>query len=71
MNARTFLLAPAALAVALLAGCGQGLTGVGSAEVRMPSTAVCSAPDYIRDRAPEGVCTVGVVDDEHERLSGW
>lgn len=71
MNARTFLIVPAALAVAVLAGCGQGLTEVGSAQVRMPSTAVCSAPHDIRDRAPEGVCTVEVVDDEHARLSGW
>ncbi|WP_448006109.1 hypothetical protein [Agromyces bauzanensis] len=71
MNARTFLIIPAALAVAVLAGCGQGVAGAGSAQVRMPSTAVCSAPDYIREQAPDGVCTVEVVDDDRSPLAGW
>lgn len=63
MNVRAFLVVRAAVAVAVLAGCGQGVPGTGTAQVRMPSTAVCSAPDYIRERAPEGVCSVVVVDD--------
>jgi hypothetical protein len=62
MNVRAFLLVPAALAVGVLAGCGQtggdsgGGSGSGSAQLKMPSTWVCSAPAYIRERAPEGLC---------------
>lgn len=60
MNVRGLLLVPAALLVAVLAGCGQGGsgagTGSGSPRVSMPSTWVCSAPDYIREHAPEGFC---------------
>ena len=62
MNARAFLVIPAAVAVAVLAGCGQteGQSSSGggseSTQVRMPSTEICRAPAYIRDRAPEGFC---------------
>ncbi|GAA1058569.1 hypothetical protein GCM10017608_35580 [Agromyces luteolus] len=62
MNGRAFLIAPAALAVAVLAGCGVTETvagsgsGSGSAKVQMPSTEVCHAAAWIRERAPEGVC---------------
>ena len=62
MNVRAFLLVPAALAVGVLAGCGQtggdsgGGSGSGSAKLTVPSTWVCSAPAYIRERAPEGLC---------------
>lgn len=75
MNARAFLIVPAVLAVGVLAGCGQ--TGVesgaakGSAQVRMPSTDVCHASAYIRERAPEGLCIdVNEVDDYLSPLSG-
>jgi hypothetical protein len=59
MNVRAFLVVPAALAVAVLAGCGQtgGESGSGSAQLRMPSTWACSAPAYIREQAPEGLCS--------------
>ncbi|WP_448811165.1 hypothetical protein [Agromyces bauzanensis] len=70
MNVRAFLIVPAALAVAVLAGCGQGVSGTGAAQVRMPSTAVCSAPDYIREQAPEGFCRTVVVDDDLSPLAG-
>lgn len=71
MNARAFLAVPAALALALLAGCGvsEGETGdgprTGSGQVRMPSTEVCKEPAWIRERAPEGFCTAptGPVED--------
>ena len=73
MNVRAFLVVPAALAVAVLAGCGQtdggsgsGI-GSGSSQVRMPSTDVCHAPAWIREQAPEGLCSdaneTQVVDD--------
>lgn len=63
MNARAFLIVPAALALGVLAGCGQTEgssddgAGSGSTQIRMPSTEVCNAPAWIRERAPEGVCT--------------
>jgi hypothetical protein len=73
MNVRAFLVVPAALAVAVLAGCGQtdGVSNIGSgsgaAQVRMPSTELCHAPDYMRKRVPEGLCVdvneTQVVDD--------
>jgi hypothetical protein len=64
MDVRAFLIIPAAVVVAVLAGCGQtgaasgSGTGAGSgaAHLKAPSTWVCSAPDYIRERAPEGAC---------------
>ena len=64
MNVRAFLVVPAALAVGLLAACGQtggdsgggSGSGSGSAHLTVPSTWVCSAPAYIRERAPEGLC---------------
>lgn len=70
MNVRAFLIVPAAVAVAVLAGCGQGVAGTGAVQVRMPSTAACSAPDYIRDRAPEALCRTAVVDDDLSPSSG-
>jgi hypothetical protein len=80
MNVRVFLIVPAVLAAGVLAGCGQtgvesgAANGAGSAQVRMPSTDVCRASAYIRDRAPEGVCTdsadVTDVDDDLSPLSG-
>ena len=72
MNVRPFLVVPAALAVAVLVGCGLNDggskdSGSGSARVGIHSTEVCNAPSYIRDRAPEGLCSdaeeVEVVDD--------
>jgi hypothetical protein len=63
MNVRAFLAVPAALALAVLAGCGvsEGETGngpgTGSARVRMPSTEVCHEAGWIREHAPEGVCS--------------
>ena len=73
MNVRAFLVVPAALAVAVLAGCGQtdggsGTgSGSGSAQVRLPSTEACHAPAYIRKRVPEGLCVdlnqTQVIDD--------
>jgi len=80
MNVRVFLIVPAVLAMGVLAGCGQ--TGVesgadkgsGSTQVRMPSTEVCHASAYIREQAPEGLCTdsadVKEVDDNLSPLSG-
>ncbi|MDQ2661030.1 MAG: hypothetical protein M3Y52_04065 [Actinomycetota bacterium] len=67
MNVRAFLIVPAAIAVAVLAGCGQADggskngsgSGSGSARVSAPSSEVCNAPAWIRDRAPEGLCTDG------------
>ncbi|RZS64502.1 hypothetical protein EV187_2889 [Agromyces ramosus] len=62
MNVRVFLVVPAVLAVGILAGCGQtggdsgSGSGSGSAHLKAPSTWVCSAPAYIRERAPEGFC---------------
>ena len=62
MDVRAFLIIPAAVVVAVLAGCGQtgassgAGAGSGAAHVKAPSTWVCSAPAYIRERAPEGVC---------------
>ena len=72
MNVRAFLVVPAALAVAVLAGCGLNDggskdSGSGSARVEMHSTEVCNAPSFIRNRAPEGLCSdaghTDVVDD--------
>jgi hypothetical protein len=74
MKLRTFLIVPAALAVAVLAGCGQGTasgSGVGSgAQLNLPSTAVCSAPDYVRDHAPAGLCAEVPLDDNLSPLEG-
>ena len=72
MNARAFLAVPAALALVMLAGCGVSeresgdAPGSGSGQVRMPSTEVCNGPAWIRDRAPEGLCTepTGPVEDD-------
>lgn len=73
MNVRAFLVVPAALAVAVLAGCGQTDggsntgSGSGSAHVRLPSTEACHAPAYIRKQVPEGLCVdvnqTQVIDD--------
>ena len=61
MNVRVILIIPAALVVAALTGCGGGGSDAAKdgspAQLRMPSTEVCHAPAYIRERAPEGVCT--------------
>ncbi|WP_159605707.1 hypothetical protein [Agromyces humi] len=60
MNVRAFLIAPAVVAVAVLAGCGltDGTDAkAGSARVGIHSSEVCHAPAYIRDRAPAGVCS--------------
>ncbi|HET8778591.1 MAG TPA: hypothetical protein VFM66_00855 [Agromyces sp.] len=75
MKLRTFLIVPAALAVAVLAGCGQGTAsgsgaGSGSAQLNLPSTAVCSAPDYVREHAPVGLCADVPVDDNLSPLGG-
>lgn len=67
MNVRAFLIIPVAVAVAVLAGCGQNDggsnsgkgSGSGSARVSVPSSEVCNAPAWIRDRAPEGLGTDG------------
>jgi hypothetical protein len=71
MNVRAFLIVPVALAVGVLAGCGQtdggSGSGSGSTQVRVPSTWVCSAPAYIREQAPECICsdtTETQVDDD-------
>ena len=72
MNVRAFLVIPAALAVAVLAGCGltDGSSkdnGAGSARVGVDTSEVCKGPAFIRDRAPEGFCDgaeeADVVDD--------
>ena len=87
MNARAFLIIPAVLAMGVLAGCGQtdGGAGAGSGttSVKMPSTEVCHMAAYIREQAPEGLCTDAgdapatedvegavVVDDDLSPLSG-
>ena len=80
MNVRAFLVVPAALAVAVLAGCGQtdgGSSGKGgdsgSARIGLLSTEVCHAPAYIRERAPEGFCSdtdETPVDDNLSPLQG-
>ena len=79
MNARALLLVvPAALAVGLLAGCGQtedgSVTRSGSSQVKMPSTEVCTLPTYVRKHAPEGLCTespeVWQVDDYVSPVTG-
>lgn len=75
MNARALLLIPAAVVVAVLAGCGQtgggslSEKGSGSVQFRLPSTEICSMPDYVRKHAPEGVCE-RTVDDDLSPLSG-
>jgi hypothetical protein len=51
---------PLVAAALLLTGCQltAGEASDGSTQrVFMPSTEVCHAPAYIRERAPEGVCT--------------
>ncbi|AWB96360.1 hypothetical protein DCE93_12460 [Agromyces badenianii] len=75
MNVRAFLVVPAVLAVGVLAGCGQtdggAGAGAGSTQVKMSSTEVCHLPAYIRDRAPEGLCTeTEVVDDDLSPTTG-
>ena len=78
MNVRAFLVLPAAVAVAVLAGCGQtdggsSGSGSGSARIGLRSTEVCHAPAYIRDRAPEGLCSDAdekLVDDYLSPLQG-
>ncbi|MGH3705760.1 MAG: hypothetical protein ACRDT9_14090 [Agromyces sp.] len=89
MNARAFLIIPAVLTLGVLAGCGQtdggagGGAGDGSARVKMGSTEVCHMAAYIREQAPEGLCTDAadapatddvegavVVDDDLSPLSG-
>ncbi|WP_156401864.1 hypothetical protein [Agromyces sp. Soil535] len=78
MNVRVFLIVPAALAVSVLAGCGGGESdaakGSGSTKVRMSSTEVCHASAYIREHAPEGLCTdsadVTEVEDDLSPLRG-
>jgi hypothetical protein len=76
MNARALLLVPAAVVVAVLAGCGQTdggtLTerGSGSVQFRFPSTEICNQSEYIRERAPEGVCERATVDDDLSPLNG-
>jgi hypothetical protein len=75
MNARALLLVPAAVFVAVLSGCGQtdggSLTerGSGSVQFRLPSTEICSMPDYVRKHAPAGVC-VDPVDDVVSPVTG-
>lgn len=70
MNARAFLIIPAVLTLGVLAGCGQtdggtgGGAGDGSTRVKMGSTEVCHMAAYIRERAPEGLCTPPVVVDD-------
>lgn len=77
MNTRVLLIIPAALAVAMLSGCGSGDSDAARkaapAQLRMPSTEVCHAPAYIRERAPEGLCSETAdakVDDDLSPLGG-
>ncbi|WP_173923372.1 hypothetical protein [Agromyces sp. Marseille-P2726] len=76
MNARALLLVPAAVVVAVLAGCGQtdgnslSERGSGSVEFRFPSTEICNQSSYIRERAPEGLCEQTTVDDDLSPTSG-
>lgn len=78
MNVRAVLVIPAALVVGVLAGCGQTGGGTGddaraaSAQLRMRSSEACNAPAWIRERAPEGLCTSAepVVDDDVSPVSG-
>ncbi len=80
MNVRMLLAVPAVVAVGVLAGCGLtdgGDTGKAGATVRLESTWACSAPDYIKERAPpEGLCddtdetdAEDVVDDDLSPLN--
>ena len=77
MNVRVFLIIPAAVAVAVLAGCGAGGSEAAKkaapAHVQMPSTEVCHQSAYIRDRAPQGFCAESAdvkVDDDLSPLGG-
>ena len=78
MNVRAVLVIPAALVVGVLAGCGQTGGGTGddaraaSAQLRMRSSEACNGPAWIRERAPEGLCTSAepVVDDDVSPVSG-
>ena len=72
MNVRAFLIVPAVLAVGVLAGCGQTGDGAsgdgqgsGSARVRIPSSEVCNSAAWIRERAPEGLCTTTETVDDY------
>ncbi|QAY73013.1 hypothetical protein ET445_06315 [Agromyces protaetiae] len=77
MNARLLAALPAVVAIGVLAGCGLtegGDIGKAGAVVRLGSTSVCSAPDYIKERAPEGLCddeidADDVVDDDLSPLN--
>ena len=77
MNIRVFLVIPAAVAVAVLAGCGAGVSEAAKkaapAQIQMPSTEVCHQSEYIRERAPEGFCAESAdvkVDDDLSPLGG-
>jgi hypothetical protein len=80
MDVCVFLIVPAVRAISVLAGCGQtgvesgAAKGSGSTRVRMPSTEVCHASVYIREQAPEGLCTdsaaVKAADDNLSPLRG-
>jgi len=77
MNIRLFLVIPAVVAMATLAGCGAGgseaARKAAPAHVQMPSSEVCHQSAYIRERAPEGFCseTPDVkVDDDLSPLGG-
>ncbi|MDQ0893479.1 hypothetical protein [Agromyces ramosus] len=79
MNARAFLVLPAAVAVAVLAGCGltdggsDNGKGSGSNHVRLPSSEVCQSSAWIRDRLPDGLCSgtsETPVDDDLSPLQG-
>ncbi|WP_198169763.1 hypothetical protein [Agromyces laixinhei] len=73
MHIRTFLIIPAALVVAVLAGCGQGqASGVRSGSERqfVPSSSVCYEPWYIRQHAPDGLCAETTVVDDRSPLGG-
>ncbi|MFF2276420.1 hypothetical protein [Agromyces sp. NPDC058126] len=72
MKVRILVIIPAAVAVAMLTGCGGGQSDSAddSAPIRLDLPAeVCGMPDYISEQAPEGLCETPAGATVHDDLS--